>query len=61
MILDNLVKALEKEKLQASECMTLNTAKQDKAYLSYLKGKEEAFELALMLVNEVIKLNGNKD
>ena len=56
---ETLVKALEKERNQSVECMTLNTAKNDKAYNSYLKGKEEAFDLALMLLNEFKKLNDN--
>ena len=54
--LDTLIKALQKEWHNAVECQTLNTALKDEKYKSYLKGKEEAYNLSLQLLNEFKRL-----
>lgn len=59
--LETLIKALTKEKNQAVECQDLPTAKSDKCYSSYLRGKEEAYTLALLLLREFEKTLENKN
>lgn len=56
---ESLINILEKEKTQAHECKCLNTAKKDNNYHSYLDGKEEAFNLCILLLQEFKKLNEN--
>ena len=59
--LDTLIKAIQKEKQQAIDCQALNVAKKDKEYDAYLRGKEEAFTLTLLLLREFEKTLENKN
>lgn len=59
--LDTLIKAIQKEKEQAIDCQSLNVAKKDNEYNAYLRGKEEAFTLTLLLLREFEKTLENNN
>lgn len=59
--LDTLILAIQKEKQQAIDCQALNIAKKDNEYNAYLRGKEEAYTLALLLLREFEKTLENKN